>query len=89
MSEANTMTQDEIIDMAETAGMTRDGDMWFSNGKSDMDVHISHLEAFAKLVDAKATARERERAIRIAEFNARMNVSSLGIADAIRNRGDL
>ena len=47
----------EIIDMAETAGMTRDGDMWFSNGKSDMDVHISHLEAFAKLVAAKVESR--------------------------------
>ena len=67
MSEANTMTQDEIIDMAETAGMTRDGDMWFSNGKSDMDVHIIHLEAFAKLVDAKATAREREACAKLAE----------------------
>jgi len=50
------MTQDEIIEMARQAGMEQDGDMWFSNlYKTDMDVHISHLEAFAKLVAAKRT----------------------------------
>jgi hypothetical protein len=48
------MTQDEIIEMAILAGLEQDGDMWFSNlYKTDMDVHISHLEAFAKLVAAK------------------------------------
>jgi hypothetical protein len=46
------MTQDEIIDMAEQAGMTQDGDMWFSFGKGDMDVEHKHLVAFAKLVAA-------------------------------------
>jgi hypothetical protein len=51
------MTQDEIIEMARQAGMEQDGDMWFSNlYKTDMDVHISHLETFAKLVAAKAIA---------------------------------
>ena len=50
------MTQDEIIEMARQAGMEQDGDMWFSNlYKTDMDVHISHLETFAKLVAAKRT----------------------------------
>ena len=49
--------QDEIIEMARQAGMEQDGDMWFSNlYKTDVDVHISHLEAFAKL----AAAKERE-----------------------------
>ena len=47
------MTQDEIIEMAEQAGMTQDGDMWFSFGKGDMDVEHKHLVAFAKLVAAK------------------------------------
>jgi hypothetical protein len=50
------MTQDEIIEMAEQAGMTQDGDMWFSFGKGDMDVEHEHLVAFAKLVAAKAIA---------------------------------
>jgi hypothetical protein len=55
------MTQDEIIEMAKEAGMEQDGNMWFSNlYKTDMDVHISHLEAFAKLVAAKALS-EQER----------------------------
>jgi hypothetical protein len=55
------MTQDEIIEMAREVGMEQDGNMWFSNlYKTDMDVHISHLEHFAQLVAAKATAKERE-----------------------------
>ena len=38
-----------IIELAKQAGMEQDGDMWFSNlYKTDMDVHISQLEAFAK-----------------------------------------
>jgi len=47
------MTQDEVIEMAEQAGMTQDGDMWFSFGKGDMDVEHEHLVAFAKLVAEK------------------------------------
>ena len=44
--------------------MEQDGDMWFSNlYKTDMDVHISHLEAFAALV----AAHEREECAVIAE----------------------
>ena len=46
-----------IIELAKQAGMEQDGDMWFSNlYKTDMDVHISQLEDFAKLV----AAQERE-----------------------------
>jgi hypothetical protein len=56
------MTQDEIIEMAEQAGMTQDGDMWFSFGKGDMDVEHKHLVAFAKLVEEKATAEANARA---------------------------
>jgi hypothetical protein len=56
------MTQDEVIDMAEQAGMTQDGDMWFSFGKGDMDVEHEHLVAFAKLVAEKATEEANARA---------------------------
>jgi len=56
------MTQDEIIEMAEQAGMTQDGDMWFSFGKGDMDVEHEHLVAFAKLVEEKATEEANARA---------------------------
>jgi hypothetical protein len=46
-----------IIELAKQAGMEQDGEMWFSNlYKTDMDVHTSQLEAFAKLV----AAHERE-----------------------------
>jgi hypothetical protein len=57
------MIQDEIIEMAEQAGMTQDGDMWFSFGKGDMDVEHKHLVAFAKLVAAK----EREACAEICD----------------------
>jgi hypothetical protein len=46
--------------------MEQDGDMWFSNlYKTDMDVHISHLEAFAKLV----AAQEREECAKFFDDN--------------------
>jgi hypothetical protein len=49
------MTQDEIIALAIEAG--------FGEPVNHKDWHLpfSAVEAFAKLVDAKATARERER----------------------------
>ncbi len=57
------MTQDEIIEMARQAGMVQDCcDMWFSPGKGDMDVEHEHLEAFAKLVEEKATEKANARA---------------------------
>jgi hypothetical protein len=72
------MTQDEIIDkdevlkMARQAGMVTDGEWWFSSFyKIETDVHISHLEAFAKLVaDAvadKAAEREREACAKVCD----------------------
>jgi hypothetical protein len=48
------MTQDEIIEMAREAGLKVDGD-YFSD-----DIYRAVLTRFAKMVDAKATARERE-----------------------------
>jgi hypothetical protein len=82
------MTQDEIIEMARQAGMEQDGDMWFSNlYKTDMDVHISHLETFAHLVAAK----EREACAKVADEYAEQvlehNFSKL-IAHNIRARGE-
>ncbi len=45
------MTQNEIIEMAKQVGMIKDGEWWFSSFyKTEQDVHISHLEDFAKLV---------------------------------------
>ena len=56
-SKGIAVTQDEIIEMAKQAGLMADGEMWFSPTYGSGDVHISHLEAFAKLVAEK----ERER----------------------------
>jgi hypothetical protein len=84
------MIQDEIIEMAEQAGMTQDGDMWFSFGKGDMDVEHKHLVAFAKLVAAK----EREACALICErVYKRMcpeaQENEVGIeAELIRARGE-
>jgi hypothetical protein len=57
------MTQDEIIEMAKQAGLMADGEMWFSPIYGSGDVHISHLEAFAKLVAEK----EREACAEICD----------------------
>ena len=79
------MTQDEIIEMAEQAGMTQDGDMWFSYGKGDMDVEHEHLVAFAKLVAAK----EREECAKVAdEWSKRQDDVGGYIARNIRARGE-
>ena len=57
------MTQDEIIEMAKQAGfvVTYVGD--------PIGTNCAMIEAFAKLVDARATARERERLAKV--FDAR------------------
>ena len=75
------MTQDEIIEMAEQAGMTQDGNMWFSFGKEDIDVEHEHLVAFANLVAAK----EREACALICDEHADDPVYC---GDAIRARGE-
>jgi len=79
-----------IIELAKQAGMEQDGDMWFSNiYKTDMDVHISQLEAFAKLV----AAHEREACAKICEEITKTNIHvyyQWGVKEcieAIRARG--
>ena len=71
------MTQDEIIEMAEQVGLMADGEMWFSPTYGSGDVHISHLESFAKLVAEK----EREKCAEIAKWHQDM-------AAEIRARGN-
>ena len=85
------MTQDEIIEMAKEAGLMADGEMWFSPTYGSGDVHISHLQTFAKLVAEK----EREACAKVCEemsnTQANMNVAwRNGCRDAateIRARG--
>ena len=71
------MTKDEIIEMARQAGLMADGEMWFSPTYGSGDVHISHLESFAKLVAEK----EREKCAEIAKWHQDM-------AAEIRARGN-
>ena len=52
------MTQDEIIEMAEQAGLPE-----FENNESQ----ASNLVAFAKLVAEKAAAKEREACAKVCE----------------------
>ena len=70
------MTKEEIIEMAKQAGLMADGEMWFSPTYGSGDVHISHLESFAKLV----TEKEREKCAEIAKWHQDM-------AAEIRARG--
>ena len=92
------MRQDDVIEMARQAGLEQDGEMWFSNTyKTDMDVHINHLEAFAKLV-AEA---EREACAKLCEDswmafsrtpNRRLDITPFPeleyVAKVIRARGE-
>ena len=62
------MTKEEIIEMAKQAGLMADGEMWFSPTYGSGDVHISHLESFAKLV----AEHEREACALIADKSHRI-----------------
>ena len=80
------MNTEEIIDMARHASI----------GNDDRNVFfhfvIEELEAFAKLVDAKATAREREERAQFIENDYVRQFENPWREDltaAIRNRGDL
>lgn len=86
------MTQDEIIDLARQARLP----YYYQDGAI---VNLERLEAFAKLVDAKATAKEREACAMVCdELQAPPHVSdddmsmwdvtSMECADAIRARGE-
>jgi hypothetical protein len=71
------MTQDEIIEMARQAGF-HEHDFPFKKFK---------FEAFAKLVEAKATAKEREACAKVCEEDD--SVLNFGqCAAAIRARGE-
>ena len=57
------MTQDEIIEMARRAGINyRDLSDEFATGNGD-GVEIEQMQAFAKLVAAKATEEANARAL--------------------------
>lgn len=74
------MTQDEIIDMA------RDSDLcWLSDGRPV--VSVDRLERFAKLVDVKATAREREACAELCENYGGFK-DGHSCASSIRARGE-
>ena len=76
------MTQDEIIDMAKQAGLMADGEMWFSPTYGSGDVHISHLETFAKLVAEK----EREACAKECDNADYLGIAAHYCANAIRAR---
>jgi hypothetical protein len=71
------MTQDEIIEMAKEAGLSNP--LWIEN-----DYEI--IETFASLVEAKATAKEREACAKVAEHS--FGVIGSTIALAIKARGE-
>lgn len=84
------MTRDEIIDMALEAwresGNVGDTAAWFSN-------RADAFEAFARKVEARAAAAEREACAQICEFNSANHpacgkpMTAEELAYAIRARG--
>ena len=77
------MTKEEIIEMAKQAGLMADGEMWFSPTYGSGDVHISHLESFAKLVAEK----ERKECADMIEDWENIDWNIWDCAKAIRARG--
>tara|TARA_R110000822_G_scaffold302168_1_gene426304 strand:+ start:65 stop:295 length:231 start_codon:yes stop_codon:yes gene_type:complete len=74
------MTQDEIIEMARFAGIRIDS-FGFQGG------FIEEIEAFAKLVAAKATAVEREACAKVCDEFCYGSTKVL-VERAIRARGE-
>jgi len=74
------MTPDEIIEMAQECGLI--------GMRPHLDgIYSEALEAFAKLVAAKATAREREAIIQIIKATPFSNWFQADVIEAIRARG--
>jgi hypothetical protein len=79
-NKGTSMTQDEIIEMAKEARIHRD-DSW----RFEMLQEKNALEAFAKLVAEKATAKEREACARLVDHILKEGGGTWG--DVIRARG--
>jgi hypothetical protein len=77
------MTRDDIIRMAEEAGMMRDENVWFSKNRFHIDVDMADLERFAALI----AAAEREACADIAENWNCNGMPRTVLADQIRERG--
>lgn len=83
----NVVSQDEIIRQNEVLEMARQAGFW-----KDLFAYAEfkeHLETFAKLVDARATAKEREACLKICEAQAQTNYweGADVCAEDIRARG--
>ena len=75
-----TNMSQEIIDMAKDAGFDLSAT---PNMLYTVRGNYGQLKAFAKLVEEKATAKEREACVKICVANG-----ALGLAAAIRARGE-
>ena len=91
--------RDEVLKMARQAGMVQDGDVWFSaNNYEQSDVHTAELKAFAKLVEERTAAKEREACAKVCEVGLPIATSVSALDDmemwgekfaaAIRARGE-
>jgi hypothetical protein len=78
------MTQDEIIEMAEQAGVAFSSDDYPDIWGVHMHVGKQEIEAFAKLVAAK----EREDIIQIIKETPFSNWFQADVIEAIRARGE-
>jgi hypothetical protein len=86
------MTQDEIIEMARQVGAKTPRLIWPPTFTKSIDFTPEALEIFAKLVAAKAEAKEREACAKVCEginsledyYGERIE---LACAEAIRARG--
>jgi hypothetical protein len=79
------MTQDEIIEMARQAGFVE-----YELDDGTTNAFDKRYEAFAKLVEERAVAKERKACLKICEAQAWTNYweGADVCADAIRARGE-
>jgi hypothetical protein len=63
------MTQDEIIEMAREAGLSVTAPSWGYSEDYYFQGYEDKLKAFTKLVEARASAKEREKLRNIAFFD--------------------
>jgi len=81
------MTQYEIIEMARQAGF-EDFDKWCEHYPQETQRWCQRMEAFAKLVEDKATAREREACAKLADAFPSLYGETQELARCIRARGE-
>jgi hypothetical protein len=83
-----TLTTEEVLEMARQVGLSVENPQLGYTERHHVAGWITDLEDFAKLVDSKATAREREACAKVIENDCIDDMTREEEAAAIRARGE-